>query len=1063
MHDKAARPVVRSSCLARGCRWHVSLSDGLYDSLITESLARALAEQTNESDQTLEHLSSADAAIRLSDALSRQLSRALEDLPGSNSETLKQQVELINALLAQIRIQGRASEMTDAVVEPPQILRGIHRLQNPTTGPETGLGEPWLFTAGKDSPSLLSELLREIESCDQIDVLVSFITLAGVRKMLDILRTATATDAHGEQRTRIRVLTTTYTGATEQAAVDLLSELPGCEVKISLDGRRSRLHAKAWIFHRRTGFGSAYVGSSNLSGAALLGGLEWTVKFTQRGDEAMFLRAQTHFETLWNDDEFQHYDRTNQNHRAKLKQALVRESGEVIIAQSTFFDIQPKVYQQEMLDQLQIERQQGRHRNLVVAATGTGKTVVAAFDYRDESLGKGRPRLLFVAHRQEILTQSLRTYREVLRDYAFGDVLGGGNEPDSFEHLFATIDSVDIKGLVERFGPGYWDTVVIDECHRMAGSRFHKLASTIKPRIVLGLTATPERADGQSILPYFTNRPDGSPAVELRLWSALDLQLLAPFEYYGIDDETDFSEVPWGRADEETRIIDRLVTGNQARARQVVHEWERLAGSARNSRAVLFCVSIAHAEFMTRQLEQAGIPALCLTGETPRDERRRAPSRLRNGEVSALVTVDLFNEGIDLPEVDTLLLLRPTQSPVVFQQQIGRGLRLAPGKESCLILDFVGRHRAEFRFDRLFTTLTGQTRRELEQSVREGFSRLPAGCHFQLGRLTREQVLRNLQTLTQHNWTRLRTELQAYAALGQPVRLASFVSEQSIDIEDMYRDNAISGWTALKRAAGLATAGKGPEDEYLGRRFGGLLHVDDPEQIQLIRRVSESAGEYMISDPQDRARLQMLAYQVDGTNDRIGTGEAFLERLGVSPALRSELGELGEVLESRARLLHRPIPNAEDTVLCLHARYSRREILTAFGWYTADKRPPSQAGVLALVNRKTELLFVTLDKSSGFHDRIAYRDHAISPERFHWQTQNSAGSSTVAGRRYVESPGNGWSFQLFVRSHPDDVYYTLGSATIESWDGEKPMSIVWKLTQPLSPRLFEEFSVLRGS
>lgn len=1042
----------------------MSLSDGLYDSLITESLARALAEQTNESDQTREHLSSSDAAIRLSDALSRQLSRVLEDLSGANSETLKQQVELINALLAQIRIQGRAPELTDAVVEPPQILRGIHRLRTQTVSPETGLSEPWLFTAGKDSPFLLSELLREIASCDQIDVLVSFITLAGVRKMLDILRTATATDAHGEQRTRVRVLTTTYTGATEQAAVDVLSELPGCEVKISLDGRRSRLHAKAWIFHRRTSFGSAYVGSSNLSGAALLGGLEWTVKFTQRGDEAMFLRAQTHFETLWNDDEFQQYDRTNPDHQAKLKQALIQQSGTAIIAQSTFFDIQPKVYQQEMLDQLQIERRQGRNKNLVVAATGTGKTVVAAFDYRDESRGRGRPRLLFVAHRQEILTQSRRTYREVLRDSSFGEVLGGGNNPDSFEHLFATIDSIHSRGLVNRLGAEYWDTVVIDECHRMAANRFDQLASTIKPRILLGLTATPERADGKPILSYFANRPDGSPAVELRLWSALDLQLLAPFEYYGIDDETDFSRVPWGRAEEETRAIDRLVTGNQVRARQVVHEWERLTGNARASRALVFCVSIAHAEFMTQQFKMAGIPALCLTGETPMEERQRAPSLLRNGDVSALVTVDLFNEGIDLPEVDTLLLLRPTQSPVVFQQQIGRGLRLAPpNKESCLILDFVGRHRAEFRFDRLFSPLTGLTRRELEQSVREGFSRLPAGCHFQLGQFTREQVLRNLRTLTEHNWARLGSELQAYAALGKPMHLPSFISEQSIDIEDLYRANAISGWTALKRAVGFHTAETGTEGEYFGKRFSDLLHVDDPEQIRILRRVSEAEGEFAVSGPEDRARLQMLAYQVDGTNDRIGTGEAFLDRLNASPALRNELGELSEVLESRARLLHRPIPNAEDTVLCLHARYSRREILTAFGWFTPKRRPPSQTGVLALTSRQTELLFVTLDKSSGFHDRIAYRDHAISPELFHWQSQNSASPSTVAGRRYVESAANGWTFQLFVRSRTVDAYYALGSATIERWEGEKPMSIVWKLTQPLPPRLFEEFSVLRGS
>jgi superfamily II DNA or RNA helicase len=1041
----------------------VTLPDGLYDDIVTESLAAQLRALAEGIQPRLEPLSTAEAAARLSDALARQLTRVLDDLQGPDPERATRQLELINELLSHIRrATAAASDAVDPLATPARVLRAIHLSGVPVSPPETGLADPWLFTAGKDSPSLLAELRREIANCDQIDLLVSFITHAGVRKMLDILRTATATDALGRQRTRIRVLTTTYTGATEQAAVDELAGLHGCEVKISLDGRRSRLHAKAWIFHRQTGFGSAYVGSSNLSGAALLGGLEWTVKFTQRRDEAMFERARAHFETLWNDDEFEPYDAFNQEHRVTLSRALRRESGDQPTTEPTFFDLQPKAYQQEMLDQLQFERQQGRSRNLIVAATGTGKTVVAAFDYRQESSGKSLPRLLFVAHRQEILTQSLRTYREVLRNHEFGEILGGGSEPVSFDHLFATIDSVTTRELVERFGTEYWDTVVIDECHRMAASRFHQLASAIRPRLMLGLTATPERADGRSILPYFTNRPDGSPAVELRLWSALDLQLLAPFEYYGIDDETDFSTVPWGKAEEEIRAIDQLVTGNRARARQVLHEWQRLTGNARASRTLVFCVSVAHAEFMASYLSAAGLPALCVTGDTSRDERRRAPVRLRNGEVCALVTVDLFNEGIDLPEVDTLLLLRPTQSPVVFQQQIGRGLRLSPGKESCLVLDFVGRHRSDFRFDRLFTPLTGLTRRELERSVQDGFSQLPAGCHFQLGRITREQVLASLRTLAQQTWSRLRTELQTYAALRRPMELAAFLNEQAIELDDIYRASGPSGWTALKRAAGVLAGFRGDEEEYFGRRFTGLLHEDDPRQVTLIRRVAESRGQGPFDEPQDSDRLQMLAYQVDGSNDRVGSGADFLGRLRQAPAMLDELGELGAVLESRERLMYRPLPDAEDTALCLHARYSRREILTAFGWYTAERRPPSQSGVLALPQRKTELFFVTLDKSRGFHDRIAYRDHAISPRLFHWQSQNSAGPSTTAGRRYIESPGNGWTFQLFVRARQDDTYVALGPGVLEHHEGEKPMSIVWHLKERMPPRIFEEFSILRG-
>ncbi|HSO46005.1 MAG TPA: DEAD/DEAH box helicase family protein, partial [Rhodoferax sp.] len=487
----------------------------------------------------------------------------------------------------------------------------------------------------------MTELRRELSACDQVDILVSFITHSGVRKLLDILQSATALGADGQPRTRLRVLTTTYTGATEIQALDELARLPGCEIKISLDGRRTRLHAKAWLFQRKTGFGSAYVGSANLSGAALMGGLEWTVKFTQRGQTGLFERAKAHFETLWDDNEFQAYDPANPSHRAALREALQRESGDDIVARPTFFDLQPKTYQQEMLDQLQIEREHERRRNLVVAATGTGKTVVAALDYRRTcELEGGRPRLLFVAHREEILRQALRTYREVLRDHSFGELLVGGTEPERFDHVFSTIDSVAARDLVAHYGASYWHTVVVDECHRLAANRFHTFVTTISPRILLGLTATPERSDGQPILGYFDSRPDGSPAVELRLWHALDQQLLSPFEYYACDDDTDFSEVPWEQPG-ELAAIDNLVTGNDVRARLVLNEWRRLAGEPTHGRTLVFCVSVAHAEYMTDVLNQAGIKALCVVGSTSQDERRRAPERLASGEVAALVTCDL--------------------------------------------------------------------------------------------------------------------------------------------------------------------------------------------------------------------------------------------------------------------------------------------------------------------------------------------------------------------------------------------------------------------------------------
>jgi hypothetical protein len=310
----------------------------------------------------------------------------------------------------------------------------------------------------------------------------------------------------------------------------------------------------------------------------------------------------------------------------------------------------------------------------------------------------------------------------------------------------------------------------------------------------------------------------------------------------------------------------------------------------------------------------------------------------------------------------------------------------------------------------------------------------------------------------------LRAELQTYAALRgrNKIRLATFLREQAVELEDIYRWSGRSGWTNLKRDAGLLATAEGSGDDYWGRRFGDLLHFDDPARTDLLLKVGEPAFNYRPREEYDHLLLQMLAYQVDGQHHQVGTGADFLERLRVHPDHRTELSELGEVLQARVTLRQQAVPGLEETPLNLHSAYGIREILTATGWLTATRRTPFQAGVLALSEHKIELLFVTLDKREGYHERIAYHDYAISAERFHWQSQNSAGPNTPAGRRYLESPRNGWSFQLFVRKGKSDPYRACGPVVMERAEGERPMTIHWRLAVPLPNRLFQEFSILRG-
>jgi len=1040
--------------------------DGLYDRLIDQTALDAVQHLVSAGFAQTEPLTGSERRRRLSAELARYLADLLDDLSiESDVESEQTELALINSLLITLR-HAQPQALPPNWLSPLRVLRAVHRHGPTPQTPITGLSEPWLFTVGRGDPALMTELRRELAAADQVDVLVSFITWSGIRKLWDVLEMATTVGAKGQAKTRLRILTTTYTGATEVRALEALGKLPGVEIRVSLDGRRTRLHAKAWIFHRLTGFGSAYVGSANLSAAALMGGLEWTVKFTEAGQSPLYIAAAAHFETLWNDPEFQPFDPRDEKQVQQLRAALKTESGNVLPGALTWFGLEPKNYQKIMLDRLAHERRHGRRRNLVVAATGTGKTVVAAFDYRRlcEETG-GRPKLLFVAHRVELLIQARDTYRQVLRQADFGELLADGSEPSRFEHLFATIASVLSRGLLNQLGTDYWYTVVIDECHHLPAVSFDTFARTVKPNVLLGLTATPERTDGKPILDYFDTRPDGGPAVELRLWDALEQQLLVPFEYYGIGDDTDLRTVPWGQSG-ETATLDKLIGTDSVRAFRAIDEFKRLSTDWRQARVLAFCVSIRHAEFMADCFQAAGIPALAVTGQTPIEIRRDAPRRLAAREINVLCICDLYNEGIDIPEVDTLLLLRPTQSPVLYQQQLGRGLRLFFGKTSCLILDFVGRHREDFRFDRLYQILTGLSRFHLIKAVEQGFSQLPPGCHLYLDRVSRERVLASLRQVTQKTWPRLRAELSAYVILRgtRNIRLAEFIRDQGLEIGDLYRKQSPSGWMALRRAVGLETRTEGPDELWLGRRYADLLNTTDPTCLNLWQRVAkQGATLWPHLDDADCKRVQMLAYQLHGTGQTLLDGPTLLAQLDANPVMLEELGELATYLDEASDLDPRPLPGVPtDWPLTLYASYSRREILTAVGYHDAKRRPSQREGVLPLQNQRIELLFVTLDKREGFHSAVAYHDYAISPERFHWQTQNSAGPETKAGLRYLESSTNGWRFQLFVRETRDNAFVALGPVILEKAESSKPMSITWRLAVPLPAELFRRYSVLRA-
>lgn len=1005
------------------------LKEGLYEELITHDLQRELAGREALVVQR-EPLDKDGAPAVLARHLAREIERVLASVDRDARAPLAAQ--LLDRLAEAVAEKDRAPTRGQRPIDPPERLLGIYK-DAPRVRPQSPMGVSSLFTRAPRSPALSGELQAELASADRLDVIMAFVTVDGLRSLRDALERFAARPG-----VKLRLLTTAFRSITEPAALDRLAAL-GADIKVSYLTGRSRLHAKAWLFHRDSGLGTAYIGSANWTRTALTTGHEWVLKCCRADQPFIIEEFLAAFEALWADAEFESYVPGDTALAERFRRA--RADGRAPDAPLTLVGLHAYPFQEEILDRLRAEREQHqRHCNLVIAATGTGKTVIAALDYKRTIPRPGRPpRLLFVAHRKEILRQARDTFRHALLDGAFGELLCDGEAPERGDHVFASIQLA--AGLLDRLGPAHFEHVIIDECHHAPAASYQAVLARLAPRVLVGLTATPERSDGRSLLPDF----DGRIAAELRLWSALDRQLLCPFEYFGLADNVDLREVAWTRGGYDRDGLAERYDRNERRARLVLHQLQERVGSLRAVRALGFCVSTAHAEFMAKVFCEAGVPALAVHGETAAEVRAGAGRRLESYEVNVLFTCDLYNEGVDLPFVDTLLLLRPTTSPVLFTQQLGRGLRRYNDKESCLVLDFIGQHRAEYRLDAVYAALTGLPRASVAAAARQGFPVLPSGCTLQLDPVAREVVLRALESSATER--RLVQALRELAG-GAAVTLTRFLAETDYELGDVYREGR--GFARLRRLAGLAA--EDSEGERLSEKLRFLLHVDEPARLRAPQPEDRSE--------RDRRRLRMLGYQMN-REATIAESEAEAAGLWQRPALARELTELAEVLADREPSSPEVYPESAWP-LALHRHYQRREIIAAVGFEKGARYGESREGVIRLEAARAELLLVTLDKSDRrFSPTTRYRDYVLGRTHFHWETQGNARPDNPSGRRYLRGGEEGWRFHLFVRTDKGEPYAYLGPVQYESHYGERPIAITWRLQHPLPAALYDTYELHR--
>ncbi|MCF2495405.1 DUF3427 domain-containing protein [Dyadobacter chenhuakuii] len=1031
------------------------MQQGLYENLITKLIDSKISSLDKQQFFVKETpVEKSEVARVLSQHVSRLLNYGLSLISGDDS--IDRQIKVSNKIISVLRTELEHADFDEDLISlNGKILNAVFaKMDAPFSDfekhikeitPFTGLAQSELFTGSNVGLSLESELKKEILSSDKIYFLVSFIKWSGIRIFQKELEEFT------RRGNPLKIITTSYMGATDLRAVEFLAGLPNCEVKISYNTKNERLHAKSYLFFRNTGFNTGYIGSANLSRIALTSGLEWNLKVTTQEVGHIIDKFAKTFETYWQDREFEYFRQGE--HSKKLKVALGREKNKGQIERSFFFDITPLPFQEEILETLQAERQiHNRYRNLIVAATGTGKTVVSAFDFKNFLKTHPHARLLFVAHRKEILMQARATFAGILRDNNFGDLWVDGIEPDNYDVVFASVMTLANRIQDLPLSESYYDFIIVDEVHHIAANSYRPILNKFKPKVLLGLTATPERTDGADILADFCD----TIAAEIRLPEAMNRKLLCPFQYFGISDSTDLSNATWQNGRYLPGELTRIYTHNDLRVGEIINHCRNYLTDYEDVRALGFCVTREHAIYMAEKFSMAGLKADYLISGGDREELRSTiKSKLLRKDINYLFVVDIFNEGVDIPEIDTVLFLRPTESLTVFLQQLGRGLRLSEGKECLTVLDFVGNARPEYDFEGKFRALIGKTNTSTLEELERDFPHLPLGCSIVLEKKAKEIILKNIRSATQLNTSQLVTKIANFRyQTTLPLSLKNFVTLHNIPLQAIYKR---ATWSRLCQLANrLDDLLPINEEETKRTILKKWLCCNSFSYLSFILRMAKHQFKVDVNALPDHEKLMLTMLHYDFWQSPGGAEDlsASIAKIGRNEQLVSEMVELLELVIDRIAHIEMDADLPFVQPLKVHSRYSREQILAAFGESTFERKSSNREGVVNLEAKNAELLLITLEKTeANYSPTTLYNDYAVSEKIFHWQSQNTARPETGKGLSYIKQKQTEKSILLFVREKNNDefnntiAYVFLGLADYIDHYGAKPMSINWALRE----------------
>lgn len=920
--------------------------------------------------------------------------------------------------------------------------------------------------------NVFNELKTSLETCKQFYFNVAFISYGGLQLFVKIF------DDLNNKSVKGNILTSTYLNFSDPKALKKIKDFDNITMKVYDDVKNRGFHSKAYIFEYEDTY-KVIIGSSNITAGALKSNIEWNVEIISKKDDPFIVDVIDEFTEIWDsldevtDDFLNQYEAFLNAIKEKNKRNNIPSYFEYT------YDIQPNSMQVRAIENLERIRKYNGKKALVVAATGTGKTYMSAFDVKQVKPKK----MLFVVHREEILRKAEESFRKVVgNNISTGFFIGDEKDLDA-QYIFSTIQTLQRHYLI--FAEDEFDYIIIDEAHHISGDTYQKVMSYFKPNFLLGMTATPERCDKFDIFEAF----DHNVAIEVRLHEAMEESLVVPFHYFGITDIEEAS-LEGVNLDDIAAVAKRLKV-NQ-RVDYIIKQMNLYGFDGNHRKCLGFCVNIDHAEFMAAEFNKRGIKSVCLTGANTPEERQYYMAKLENEEdpLEVIFTVDIFNEGIDIPSVNLVLMLRPTNSPIIFIQQLGRGLRKHDGKDYLTVLDFIGNHNRAFLIAVALKGSRYYDKDSLKVSVANEFINIPGDTFVQFDRISKERILNQLEKENFNSMRYLKQEYMSFKALMSgriPYYLMDYIKYEGapnpikfINAESTYvnflskveDDDIIKQLTfdkvfikALKYLSDMLPIRRPYE-------FAILLDLLKLGNMSL-EECKSSILKYMkfVDDDSVLHAIETLNFNYYDSS-QLKRWTKFISYSNNSIELTDEIKE---VIKSEHKLSY-----LIDTLRYGLSRYSKEfeeeyygnPFFKLYQQYTMQdtallsnyrKKHSSFRGNGLCMYENNYFLFVNLHKDSNIKESINYKDKFITRKIFQWQTPNKTYQTSEVGKNIIFNKERNINLHLFVRKfevidRQTQPYIYVGKMNVKKYEGNKPITVLGRLEHELPANLFEELT-----